>query len=256
MRRAMLAGLFGFSLLAGLATARPAAADVATYHFQGECFDCSGSLGQADLVVQDYTSGDILTNQNFVSFKYWSDILTFDSTDTSNGDWLLSSLLGQIPGDVGQGDFDLTLFQNPAPTVGPAQDARPQPDFFTFSVHDTAFPVANNADPVNWCAALSSDPGSASDCDAPLAPNNDYGGEYSIELVAAAVDVPEPASRWGLPAAGADDAVFAGDAERRLRAPFFVGARGVSGNFTRFWRDSGKSVGIVYSLSFWASINY
>jgi len=47
---------------------------------------------------------------------------------------------------------------------------------------------------VNWCAALSSDPGSASDCDAPLAPNNDYGGEYSIELVAAAVDAPEPAS--------------------------------------------------------------
>lgn len=195
MRLLVLAALSAPFLALSLLAAKPAAAkpqmvDQTTYYFEGECFDCIDSNGRAYLVVQGYTPGEFLGFSNFVSFKYYSDILTFDSTDSSNGVWELSDLSGAIPGlGGGSGDINLTLFRDPpAQDIGAAQGAVPQSDYFTFQVNAEGFLVLDEVS-VNWCVALQSDAQSAGDC---ARQNNDYGGEYSISI--APTETPEPAS--------------------------------------------------------------
>lgn len=74
-----LAALFGAAIIAA-----PAAA--VDFEFSGTCIDCSGT-GKGTLVLKDYTFGDTLTADNFVSFTYSSNLLnyTLNSVDDLTG---------------------------------------------------------------------------------------------------------------------------------------------------------------------------
>ena len=115
MRRAMLAGLFGFVLVAGLAMgARPAAAVLTSYHFSGVCAetDPCTPTGEADLVLQDYVSGTALAKSNFVSFTYSSNIYSPPLTETGQGS--LFSISGSLDSGLLPGPADVFLWFNDA----------------------------------------------------------------------------------------------------------------------------------------------
>ena len=58
----------GLLLLAGSGTAH-AIPSATTYYFYGTCDDCSGTA-EAQLVLQNYTLGNLIEDDNFVSFTY------------------------------------------------------------------------------------------------------------------------------------------------------------------------------------------
>jgi hypothetical protein len=62
----------------------------ATYQFVGQCTDCTGT-GVGLLTVQNYTLGTTLSNCNFVSFTYTSNLTSF--TVTTSGSYYLSGML-------------------------------------------------------------------------------------------------------------------------------------------------------------------
>ena len=61
-----------------------------TYQFVGQCTDCTGT-GVGELTVQNYTLGTSLSNCNFVSFTYTSNLTSF--TITAPGSFSLSGTL-------------------------------------------------------------------------------------------------------------------------------------------------------------------
>ena len=71
-----LAALIGFA-----SWAAPAAA--VDFDFSGLCIDCTGA-GTGTLVLKDYTLGDTLTSDNFVSFTYASNILSYTLTSVDD----------------------------------------------------------------------------------------------------------------------------------------------------------------------------
>ena len=83
------------ALFGAASWAAPAAATNTTFVFTGYCFDCTGTA-TGELVVKDYTLGDVLTTGNFVSFTYSSNLTSF-SLDT------VTSLVGSfsvLPGSA------------------------------------------------------------------------------------------------------------------------------------------------------------
>lgn len=85
-----LIALFGAAVLAA-----PATATNTSFLFTGNCFDCTGTA-TGELVVKDYTLGDVLTTGNFVSFTYSSNLTSF-TLDT------VTSLVGSftvLPGSA------------------------------------------------------------------------------------------------------------------------------------------------------------
>jgi hypothetical protein len=83
-----LAALFGMAALSA-----PAAATDTSFLFTGECADCTGT-GTGTLVLQDYTIGDLLSADNFVSFNYSSNLTSF-TIDSVNG---IVGSLSTLPG--------------------------------------------------------------------------------------------------------------------------------------------------------------
>lgn len=65
-----------------------------TYQFVGQCTDCTGT-GVGLLTVQSYTLGNGLTNCNFVSFTYSSNLRSFTITPAT-----LSDLSGTLPSSL------------------------------------------------------------------------------------------------------------------------------------------------------------
>ena len=63
----------------------------ATYRFVGQCTDCSGT-GIGMLTVQNYTLGTALSNCNFVSFTYTSNLVSFTMTQSDS-----PNLSGMLP---------------------------------------------------------------------------------------------------------------------------------------------------------------
>jgi hypothetical protein len=89
LHKRMMRFLTALAALVGLASlATPAAA--VSFEFAGTCIDCTGT-GTGTLVLKDYTIGDTLTTDNFVSFTYSSNLLTFALTSVDD---LTGSLTG------------------------------------------------------------------------------------------------------------------------------------------------------------------
>jgi hypothetical protein len=74
--------------------AMPVAAANATYQFTGQCSDCTGT-GVGTLVLQNYVAGTPLTNANFVSFTYVSNLLSYSLAQGEN-----PNLSGAIPASL------------------------------------------------------------------------------------------------------------------------------------------------------------
>lgn len=91
------------ALFALLFAAAAAHASTVVYNFHGVCGDCSNDFpyngGNGVLTLSDYTPGDAITNSNFVSFVYNSDILS-NYSFYANDSGLTAS------GSVGKGDPD------------------------------------------------------------------------------------------------------------------------------------------------------
>jgi hypothetical protein len=95
LHKRMMRFLTALAALIGFASwAAPAAA--ADFDFSGLCIDCAGS-GTGTLVLKDYTPGDTLTTDNFVSFTYESNILSYALTSVDD---LTGSLAGSGPAYV------------------------------------------------------------------------------------------------------------------------------------------------------------
>lgn len=94
------------------ATAAVEAPTVQAYSFAGDCGDCDG-IGHGTLTLQNYTQGSEITEANFVSFTYESNLIE-TSFDRSS--------LGSIAGELTNlpGPNDVSFFAN--------EDA----DFFRF----------------------------------------------------------------------------------------------------------------------------
>jgi hypothetical protein len=60
-----------------------------TSYFEGYCSDCTG-LGTAELILQNYTLGNELTNANFVGFSYSSNLTSYTISQL----YSLSGVLG------------------------------------------------------------------------------------------------------------------------------------------------------------------
>jgi len=110
MMRALtvLAALMGFASIGA-----PAAATSYKLYFTGNCSDCTGT-GLGTLLLKDYTLGDTLTTENFVSFKYKSNLLSYSISNITNvvGAFPASGLPG--PAFVGFGNADYAFTSNKA----------------------------------------------------------------------------------------------------------------------------------------------
>jgi hypothetical protein len=74
-----------------------ARADMIMFEFTGVCADCSGT-GVGELILSNYTPGQNITNSNFVSFSYTSNLFSYSVGFTPWGDQL-----GAISGMLGSG---------------------------------------------------------------------------------------------------------------------------------------------------------
>jgi hypothetical protein len=81
-------------------------ATLTTFVFRGNCSDCSGQ-GIATLVLQNYTLGASLTNANFVSLNYSSNLLSF-SLSSSDNPGVFGSLPVTLPAAA-----NVSIFANP-----------------------------------------------------------------------------------------------------------------------------------------------
>ena len=86
----------------------------ATYYFTGTCSDCTGT-GQGTLVLQNYTLGSSLTNANFVSWSYTSNLLTYSVTPASNPSF---SIYGTMPATLPGASPNAVVIAN-QPNAGP-----------------------------------------------------------------------------------------------------------------------------------------
>lgn len=98
-----------------------------TFSFTGDCFDCTGQ-GHGTLIVQNYTLGDPFDITNFVSFTYFSDLISF----TLNG-------TGPDPGEVS--DFSGSL-----PAV--------LPSFADVNMNSQSVQIFNSSSAGSWCAGF------------------------------------------------------------------------------------------------------
>lgn len=83
----------GLLLLAGSGTAH-AIPSATTYYFYGTCADCNGTA-EAQLVLQDYTLGNSIEDDNFVSFTYDGTNLVAGFT-VDAGQYYSGSMAGEI----------------------------------------------------------------------------------------------------------------------------------------------------------------
>lgn len=74
----------------------PITAPQTSYRFTGTCSDCTGT-GTGTLVLTGYTLGTPLSNSNFVSFNYSSNLVTFTLLASDNPD-VSGSLPATLPG--------------------------------------------------------------------------------------------------------------------------------------------------------------
>lgn len=84
-----------------------------TFDFQGDCADCGvdGAHGTAELVLRNYTPGAEISNANFVSFDYHSNVFDYD-VDADN--FLQAS--GDI--DTPRAPYNFQLTASSDPSVG------------------------------------------------------------------------------------------------------------------------------------------
>lgn len=87
-----------FTVFSVLLFALAAHASTVVYNFHGVCTDCSNDApfngGNGLLTLSDYTAGDDITSDNFVSFVYNSDILTNYSFYGTDEDLYISGSVG------------------------------------------------------------------------------------------------------------------------------------------------------------------
>jgi hypothetical protein len=78
-----------------------ARASTVTYKFIGQCADCSGT-GIGYLTLSDYTLGTDLSNSNFVSFTYQSNLIDPAISYTGIGSALdqIDTIIGKIPSSL------------------------------------------------------------------------------------------------------------------------------------------------------------
>lgn len=78
-----------------------ARASTVTYEFIGQCEDCSGT-GIGYLTLSDYTLGTDLSNSNFVSFTYQSNLIDPAISYTGIGSALdqIDTIIGKIPSSL------------------------------------------------------------------------------------------------------------------------------------------------------------
>src|SRR5713101_411740 len=67
-----------------------------TFTFTGPCADCTGT-GIGTLVLVNYTLGNDLTTDNFVSFSYTSDLTTFSLSGVGSANGQIDSISGLLP---------------------------------------------------------------------------------------------------------------------------------------------------------------
>jgi hypothetical protein len=88
-----------------------------TYSFTGDCLDCTGQ-GHGTLVLQNYTLGDQFDITNFVSFTYFSDLISFTLNGTGPDPGEVSDFFGSLPAvlpsfaDVGMNSQSLQIFSS------------------------------------------------------------------------------------------------------------------------------------------------
>ena len=99
-----LAALFGMAVLAA-----PVAAADTTFLFTGTCSDCAGT-GTGTLVLKDYTLGDLLGADNFVSFSYSSNLTSFTLNSVNTLIGSLSNLPGANFVEFNDADFVFSSF--------------------------------------------------------------------------------------------------------------------------------------------------
>ena len=99
-----LAALFGMA-----AFAVPAAAVDTTVQFTGDCTDCTGT-GTGTLVLKDYTLGDALSADNFVSFTYSSNLTNFTLNSVSQLIGTFTSFPGAAFVEFNDDDFVFSSF--------------------------------------------------------------------------------------------------------------------------------------------------
>ena len=90
------------TLITGVALASvPARADpmsISTFDFSGICSDCA-TVGNAELMLSNYTFGDAISAANFVSFAYaGTDLLPAFNIDAMQAYGLAGSIGAPIPG--------------------------------------------------------------------------------------------------------------------------------------------------------------
>jgi len=73
-----------------------ARASTVTYEFIGQCYDCTGT-GIGYLTLSDYTLGTNLSNSNFVSFTYQSNLINLSYSGIGTDPNQLMSIQGLIP---------------------------------------------------------------------------------------------------------------------------------------------------------------
>ncbi len=86
--------LLAVCVLGALQTSSAIPSTTVTYQFVGQCSDCTGT-GTASLTLQNYTLGTSLSNSNFVSFTYTSNLTTFSLTAANS-----PTLLGMLPASL------------------------------------------------------------------------------------------------------------------------------------------------------------
>lgn len=99
-----VAALFGMAALSA-----PAAAVDTTFLFKGTCGDCTGT-GTGTLVLKNYTIGEVLSADNFVSFSYTSNLTTFTFNSVKTLIGSLSSLPGANFVEFNNDDFVFSSF--------------------------------------------------------------------------------------------------------------------------------------------------
>jgi hypothetical protein len=86
-------------IAAVLAFSSPCAASVLVedFYFTGACQDCTGN-GTGTLILEYYTQGNDISNDNFVSFSYSSNLLTLSFSGIGTGASQLTSITGDLTG--------------------------------------------------------------------------------------------------------------------------------------------------------------
>ena len=102
-----LAALFGV-----VALAAPAAATDTKFLFTGLCIDCTGT-GTGELVLKNYTLGDVLTKSNFVSFTYTSNLTSFSLDHVTSLVGSFSTLPGSAFVALYDEDYVFSSFSTP-----------------------------------------------------------------------------------------------------------------------------------------------